>query len=527
MPAARRPSYSRLPVRWKIQVATLTGALMAVVVGVTGVLATGALQDTRDAEVGQRAAAIAALQHAAVTAKAAANDERGFLLTGEQEFSDEIAERFATIDEDLSTAADLAVDDTERAAVAQVVAGIAAWKQIVDQEIALYPSDPEAATAMALDQSRSARKTYEEQLDATSTAAMDGLQSGTDFSEQVGQARTLLVALLAVAVALALLVGWRLTRRVTRAIADQVAGLQAIAAGDLTHRVPVTSADEFATMATALNSTSTGLAAAIGTVASSSDRLSTASDELAATADGLADGSARSSAQVGVVAGAAQEVSRNVQAVAAGAEQMGQSIQEIARSTTEAAEVTHQASAFTRSTDEQVVRLGEASQQIGAVVKAITGIAEQTNLLALNATIEAARAGEAGKGFAVVAGEVKELAQETARATEDIAQRVDAIQAQTATAVDAIGQISAIIGQIGEHQSTIAAAVEQQSATTAEMTRGVAEAAGGTGQIAESISGVTDTADQVARAADQARRHAASVAERVEDLRGVVAQFVV
>ncbi|WP_245885553.1 methyl-accepting chemotaxis protein [Xylanimonas oleitrophica] len=519
--------YSRLSLRWKILVATLTGALMAVLVGVTGYVATGTLQATRDDEVGHEAAYVAALQHAAVTAKAVANDERGFLITGDTEYVDQIVDRFRTIDADLETAASLAEDDERRAAVAEIASGIAAWRAVVEQEQALYATDPAAATAMALEESRSARKSYEELLDAASEEAMADLQNGTAFAGQVSQARTALLVLLVGAVALALLVGWRLNRRVTRAVAEQVAGLRAVASGDLTYRVPVTSGDEFAVMATALNETSAGLATAISTVAASSDRLSTASQELAVVADGLADGSARSSSQVGVVASAAQEVSRNVEAVAAGAEQMGQSIQEIARSTAEAAEVARQAGEFTQSTDERMARLGEASQQIGTVVKAITAIAEQTNLLALNATIEAARAGEAGKGFAVVAGEVKELAQETARATEEVSRQVEAIQGQTATAVAAIGRISAVIAQIGDHQSTIAAAIEQQSATTAEMTRGVAEAAGGSGQIAASITGVSDTAEGVTRAADEARRHAAAMGDLVGELRGVVARFSV
>ena len=124
------------------------------------------------------------------------------------------------------------------------------------------------------------------------------------------------------------------------------------------------------------------------------------------------------------------------------------------------------------------------------MIKLINGIAEQTNLLALNATIEAARAGEAGKGFAVVASEVKELAQETARATEDISRRVEAIQADTAGAVEAIGQISAVIGEINDFQATIAAAVEEQTATSNEMNRNVAEAAGGTRDITAAIGGL-------------------------------------
>src|SRR3712207_4671236 len=166
---------------------------------------------------------------------------------------------------------------------------------------------------------------------------------------------------------------------------------------------------------------------------------------------------------------------------------MGASINEIAQNAAEAARVAGTAVQAAEETTRTVSKLGVSSQEIGEVVKTITSIAEQTNLLALNATIEAARAGEAGKGFAVVANEVKELAQETAKATEDIARRVDAIQADTAGATTAISGIAGIISQINDFQLTIASAVEEQGATTAEMNRSVSEAATGSGEIAGSI----------------------------------------
>jgi methyl-accepting chemotaxis protein len=172
-----------------------------------------------------------------------------------------------------------------------------------------------------------------------------------------------------------------------------------------------------------------------------------------------------------------------------------------------------------------VAKLGESSAEIGNVVKVITSIAEQTNLLALNATIEAARAGEAGKGFAVVANEVKELAQETAKATEDIARRVEAIQGDTAGAVAAIGRISTVIGQINDYQLTIASAVEEQTATTSEMSRSVAEAAGGSGEIAANITGVATAADSTTQALSQTRTAVDELSRMAADLRTGVARF--
>jgi len=253
--------------------------------------------------------------------------------------------------------------------------------------------------------------------------------------------------------------------------------------------------------------------------------LASASEELTAINSQLTGNAEETSNQANVVSAAAEQVSRNVQTVATGTEEMSASIKEIAKNANEAAKVAMNAVRVADTTNATVAKLGESSVEIGKVIKVITSIAQQTNLLALNATIEAARAGEAGKGFAVVANEVKELAKETAKATEEIGQKIEAIQADTKGAVDAISHIGAVINQINDISNTIASAVEEQTATTNEIGRNVSEAAKGSTEIAQNISGVAQAARSTSDGLVDAQKAALQLSKMAADLQELVGQF--
>jgi len=250
----------------------------------------------------------------------------------------------------------------------------------------------------------------------------------------------------------------------------------------------------------------------------SSDELSRISREMESTSE-------QTSSQANMASAGSEQVSKNVQTVATGADEMGASIREIAKSTAEASKVATAAVQTAEHTNSMIAKLGQSSAEIGEVIKVITSIAQQTNLLALNATIEAARAGDAGKGFAVVANEVKELAKETAKATENISQRIVAIQGDTKGAVGAIGEIGSVIGQINDIQHGIASAVEEQSATTSEISRNLAEAARGAVDITSNVTAVATAARATTQGATETGKAAQELQKMAIDLDAMVARF--
>jgi len=349
-------------------------------------------------------------------------------------------------------------------------------------------------------------------------------------NEQIASAKSSLYWTMGATTVLALVIGLVVAALLGRRISTTTNGLllhaRAIAQGDLTQdELRVLSQDELGEITTAINTMQNNLKNMIMSISENAQQVATASEEFSSTSQQITTNSEETSAQANVVSAATEEINRNLQTVATSTEEMSASISEIAKNATEAAKVAGEALKAATQTNTTVVKLGESSTEIGQVIKVITSIAQQTNLLALNATIEAARAGEAGKGFAVVANEVKELAKQTAKATEDISHRIAAIQSDAKGAVDAIKMISGIIGQVSDISSTIATAVEEQSATTSEMSRNVTEAAKGSGEVAKNITGVAHAAQNTSHGATESQRAAQSLAQMSTELRELVGQF--
>ncbi|TQV81990.1 methyl-accepting chemotaxis protein [Denitrobaculum tricleocarpae] len=256
------------------------------------------------------------------------------------------------------------------------------------------------------------------------------------------------------------------------------------------------------------------------------NEVSLAIGDMTSGAQRLSETAGRTNQTSGNVATASAETTANVQTVASASEELSRSIQEISRKVVDSSNVTSEAVQQVETTNEEVGGLSEAARKIGDVIDLISDIAEQTNLLALNATIEAARAGDAGKGFAVVASEVKNLATQTAKATEEIGEQIGAMQTATEAAVDAIRSIGSTIAKVDEIASSISAAVEQQGAATQEISRSIQEAADSTQRISTSIDDVSSSADQTGQSAESMKDAASHLTDLSDKLHGEVDTFL-
>jgi methyl-accepting chemotaxis protein len=350
--------------------------------------------------------------------------------------------------------------------------------------------------------------------------------------ENLAEAQRSMLVTMGITAVLALVAGCMIAVFLGRSISKSTSSVlhqaEAIAAGDLTgQETKLSSNDELGELTTAINKMQSNLRQMIQSISENAQNVANASEEFSAVSQQIGANSEETSAQANAVSAATEEVNRGLQTVASATEEMSASIQEIAKNATEAAKVANSAMKTASDTNLIVAKLGTSSAEIGQVIKVITSIAQKTDLLALNATVEAARAREVGAGFAVVANEVKELAKQTASATEDISRKIETIQADAKSAVTAIASISEVIGHVNDISGTIATAVEEQSATTSEMSRNLSEAAKGSGDVAQNIHGVAQAAQSTSQGATDSQKAAKELAQMSTQLQELVHRFKV
>ena len=500
-----------LSVRSKILLVVLIANILAIAVGVVGLVGANAVYDKADAiyDRGLVPAQTVAKVHVAFMQMRFDSLSRG------SSSSPEIAAKY-----------DQAVTDDDKL-VARLIseyrahAGAGEYRSLIDKIDANWGKYREI-------------RSRGDQLRAAILAALDKL---TQMSNEAARTRLeaakaahrkarlwiilMLCSGLAITVSLALLISAQLIRQL-RGVRNV---LTAVANRDLTHQVEITTRDEVGDMAEALRNAIHHMQTTLRTLRDSSHHLVTYVGSLEQASTTLTESAESSSHQIGSMNAAIESASESAQAVADGTEEMNAAIREISGTTTEALHLAGQAVTESTRAKQTVDRLRDSSVEIGKVIEVISAIAEQTNLLALNATIEAARAGETGKGFAVVAGEVKDLSQETARATEEISQRIKAIQSDALSAAQDISSIDTIIEKMNDFQSVISSAVNQQGATTATIAANFENLASATRGISDSMQEITSSMDTTRSGAATTQESAAELAKMSAELDAVVTEY--
>jgi methyl-accepting chemotaxis protein len=472
--------------------------------------------------------------------------EKNYIIRGGEEY---LTEHKKLIDESIELMKDLKSRSRDPKNIEQCEKGVIAINDYQDafkNYVACMAKQEETKVKMT-----DAGNEYTKQTTVLSEIQHDKMISAANT------ANTLVISFVCVGVILGIVLAYVIIRMIVKPIKRTVDMIKDIAQGegDLTRRLDASAKDEIGDLARWFNSFVEKLQGIIKQIAGNAKTLAGSSTELSATASQLASGAEETTNQSATVASAAEEMATNmnnmaaateqmttnVKTVAAATEEMTASIAEIAKNAEQASTVAGNAATMAQSSNETIGQLGTAADEIGKVIQVIQDIAEQTNLLALNATIEAARAGDAGRGFAVVATEVKELAKQTAEATEDIRARIEGIQSSTGLAIKSIGSISEVIQQVNEISRTIASAVEEQSVTTKEIAQnvaqtssaaetvsvGVSQSATASKEITQNIAGVDQAAKQTAAGAAQTQTAGVELSKLAEELQSLVGQFKV